>query len=146
MKFFKKLAVLCAAITLCFGVGSSLTACGGNDESSSNSTENSAYVPTTPHASGYDFKVTLPEGANPEDYEVQLCTEDNAFCINPVKVGANGYVNYNPNNITEQNKDKEYVVHVMKNGEQLTKLEFSAKPSTIPANYDGAIIEIIITK
>ncbi len=148
MKFFKKLAVLCAAITLCVGVGASLAACGG-DEGDSSSIESSLYVPTTPHADGYDFHITVPEGASPTDYAVQLC-DTSGSCIQFMAFAENGYLNYNP---APLDKTMTYEVHIMekKNGSFsgdsiMDSTEYQITKDTIPANYTGAIIEVIITK
>lgn len=97
MKLIKKLALLCASLSLCAGV-CAMTACelslGGNTDSSTapatSSTETSSQAPAT--ASAFKFKVVKADGTPATNVSVQLCIADT--CYAPVKTDANGEVSY----------------------------------------------------
>ncbi len=137
MKFFKKLAVLCTALTLCFGIGTSLVACGGDKKESSSSSQT---------LSGYYFKVLKADGTAAKGYRVQLCTADNVNCLSPVAVGDDGMVAYTADPATA------WVIHLMEGTKQVSSLDYQITngSSTIPANYNGGTkdspIEIKLTK
>ncbi len=131
MKLFKKLAILCTALTLCVGVGATVASCGG---------DKGGDVTSEATQEGYNFKVLKKDGTPAAGYQVQLCLAgDAASCFMPVDVEEDGTVFY------AVDKTKEYEIHLMLNGEQVSKLNFQTL-SKIPANYDGGVIEIKLTK
>lgn len=100
MKLFKKLALLCTALTMVVGFAA-LTACGsnggGNDDSSS-----SAEAPAT----AYTITVLNANGNKAQDVMVQVCTADMTMCLMPVAVDPNGTA------VVQAASETEYVVHV----------------------------------
>jgi len=117
MKLFKKIAVLCMALTLCFGAGAALTACGGNDETSSSEQTVTAYT----------FTVLNADGTAAKDINVQLCVLGNAAaCYMPMATDANGKVTYNPPGFPGEG---EYEIHLLSK-DLSTSLEFNGPVST----------------
>ncbi len=116
MKLFKKLAVLCMALTLCFGAGAALTACGGNTEDSS----------TEQTAECYVFTVLNADGTAAKDINVQLCVLDNAAaCYMPMATDANGKISYTPIGFPGEG---EYEIHLF--DLSMKPLEFTGPVST----------------
>ena len=65
MKLFKKLAILCATISLCVGF-SAFAACGGKDNSAPTYTINDV-VPAPSSDAGYYFKIVNADGTPAKD-------------------------------------------------------------------------------
>ncbi len=130
MKLFKKLAVLCMALTLCVGVGATMTACGGGNGDGTSS--------EAPFTNGYRFRVVNQDGSPATGYQVQICIAGNASaCLAPAKVDANGYVNY-----VVEDKTQAYEIHLLDaNYEAVENFE---SLETIPANYNGGVIVITL--
>lgn len=132
MKLFKKLATICVAITMCFGLGLTLTACdnGGNPTNSEQSA-NATYV----------FSVTKNNAAA-IGYEIQLCTKNAdgslGACLQPVAVGADGLAK-----IAISDVNSVYEIHVMKDGSPLDKSKYITF-GDVPANYNGDEISVIV--
>ncbi len=121
MKLFKKLAILGMALSLCFGAGAALTACG--DESDSSSQE---------QTTSYSFKLLNADDTPAVGYKIQLCKTDGS-CLAFKAVGADGKVSY-PVNPTEA-----YEVHVLNENDE--QVEFVGT-KTLAANYDGGEISL----
>ncbi len=133
MKLFKKLATVCMAITMSFGVGMALTACDDNGGNPTNS-EQSANAT-------YSFNVTK-NGAAAVGYEIQLCTKNAdgslGVCLSPVAVGEDGVAK-----ISISDVNSVYEIHVMKNGTPLEKDQYITS-GDVPANYNGGAISVIV--
>ncbi len=141
MKIFKKVAMLCMALTLCLSVGATV-ACGGKDKGG-NSTSSSITDEVT--QDGYSFKVVNASGAPATGYKIQLCKKapDGTLgaCLMPVSVGADGTLSYK---VTD--KDTAYEIHVLDaNGTALKKTEY-VTTGDIPANYDGGELTVTVNK
>jgi hypothetical protein len=137
MKFLKKLAILCTALTLCVGFAS-FTACGGNNNSAGSSvSEETKYSPddviTAPtDKAGYYFKVINADGTPAKNVKVQLC-KGSEMCFDPIAVDANGDVCYVPNAGVG-----EYDIHVLGGEWGTDEMSFTGAektPATYPANY-----------
>ncbi len=127
MKFFKKLAILGMALLLSFGVGTALTACGGDDGEGSNNGVQS----TT-----FNFKVLNADDTPAIGYNVQLCYKSNGGCIAGVAIDADGTCEYNV-----PDGSVAYTVHIWTLDRQTEITDFIGL-ETIPANYNGG--EIIL--
>ncbi len=141
MKIFKKLVTLCAAITLAFGVGASLAACDKEESSSSSASSSSTSVDSKVM---YEFELKFEDGSPAEGYQIKLCTADNAICLTPVTTDANGKASVE---ITSENQDKAFVIHVMLNYQELQPYESrinTAGVEPIPVGYNGDVIQIAI--
>ncbi len=79
MKLFKKLAVLCTALTLCAGVGATMSACGED----------------APAATAYQFKIVKADGSAASNYMIQLCDADGCDGGPNTISDANGNVTFN---------------------------------------------------
>ena len=91
MKLIKKLALVCASLTLCAGV-CSLTACFGDDSSSSATSSVETSSEATATATSFKFKVLNKDGTPATNVSVQLCID--TTCYAPVQTDANGEVSY----------------------------------------------------
>ncbi len=138
MKLLKKLATLFMALTMCLGLGLALTACGDNEESSSSQQNN---------RSQYSFTVVKADTTPAVGYKIQLC-KTSGECIPPVEVQADGIAK-----VSVSDTEISYVIHVVKgqNNQEVTAftiLSFNENESdyTIPANYQGGAITVIITE
>ncbi len=121
MKFFKKLATLFMALALCFGVGTAI-ACGEKKE----------------EAKGYTFKVLKADGTPAEGYSVQLCKTDGS-CLEFVAIDEDGEIFY-----ALEDTGIAYELHILDASQD--QVEFKGGLKTIPANYDGGVISIKLTK
>lgn len=147
MKLFKKLAILCATLSLCVGFAA-FASCGSNaDSSSDNPTESSTpstdettkvnpddVIPVPDGAAGYYFKVINADGTPAKDVKVQLCVGLD-LCYTPVAVDANGDVYYAPNGFPGAGV---YDVHVLGGewgDEQMSFDGVTQTPDAYPANY-----------
>lgn len=90
MKLLKKLALVCASLTLCAGV-CAVTACSGGGEDASSSATSSSEATAT--ATSFKFKVLNKNGTPATNVYVQLCIGAD-LCYQPVKTDANGEVSY----------------------------------------------------
>ncbi len=134
MKKIAKLASIILAAFLSFGV-LAFTACGGKDNSESNTpTESSVSTGTnssTPSNSSeessggvvelgsYEITVLNADGSAAKDVFVQLCIYENGSlgaCLMPVAVGVNGKVSYTA-------EEKTYEIHVLNASYQPLELE-----------------------
>ncbi len=132
MKLFKKLAVLCMALTLCVGIGATVVACGGDEPDTSSSAT----------VEGYSFKVLKKDGSPATGYSVYLCQSGApTICLMPVDVAADGTAT-----IEVDDKTVGYDVHLQLNGKDVSDLDFQASTKSIPANYDGGVITITLNK
>lgn len=91
MKLIKKLALVCASLTLCAGV-CALTACFGDDSSSSATSSAETSSEATATATSFKFKVLNKDGTPATNVSVQLCID--TTCYAPVQTDANGEVSY----------------------------------------------------
>lgn len=92
MKLIKKIALICASLTLCAGV-CSMTACLGDDSSSSSATSSvETSSEATAAATSFKFKVLNANGTPATNVSVQLCID--TTCYAPVQTDANGEVSY----------------------------------------------------
>ncbi len=135
MKLFKKLAAICMALTMCFGLGMAFTACGGNDNPGAEQN----------YAATYVFNVTKNNAAA-VGYQIQLCSKNAdgtlGACEQPVDVGSDGIAKVGITDVSTA-----YEIHVMKDNKQLGKDYYAISGLVdIPANYNGGTITIIITK
>ena len=137
MKFLKKLAILCMALTLCAGF-TSLTACGGTGTSTESSANGETkyspddVIPVPTDKAGYYFKVINADGTPAKDVKVQLCQGDK-MCFDAVAVDANGDVCYVPTPGAG-----EYDIHVLGGEWGTDNIEFTGATTTTatyPANY-----------
>ncbi len=127
MKFFKKLATLVMALTLCVGVGATIGACGGDKDNSSTVEQTKTTC---------KFKVLLADKTTPAvGYKVQLCLT-NGTCITGVPVAEDGTCDYP---IT---KGTEYTVHIWNLDDTQEITDFTGL-KTIPANYDGSEVVLV---
>ncbi len=133
MKLFRKLAVLCMALTLCCGVGAAMAACGEKDPAPSSTEAPASDV--KPIENGYTFKLLKADGSPAAGYQIQICKEDNSICLAPVVVAANGVAN-----VVVENKTIPYAIHIL--DESYAPVEDFDGMSVIPANYDGGVIEL----
>ena len=97
MKLIKKLALLCASLSLCAGV-CAMTACefslGGGTSSSTAPATSSAEASSeaTATANAFKFKVLNADGTPSTNVYIQLCIADT--CYAPVQTDENGEVSY----------------------------------------------------
>ncbi len=110
MKLFKKLALLCTALTLTAGFAA-LTACGGSGDDNSSSVENTSSVVENSSeesseeapATAYAITVLNADGSKAQNVNVQFCIAN--MCFAPVMVDENGTA-------VITTPESEYVVHV----------------------------------
>ena len=135
MKALKKIAGICLALTLCFGIGA-LTACNDNAGNTSSITSEQ---PTG--ASGYKFKVLNADGTPAVGYQVQLCIlnskGEQTACYMPIAVGENGQVTYAPQGFPGAGT---YNIHVL--DAKNAQVEFEGAEKT-PTEYNTE--DIVLT-
>ncbi len=140
MKLFKKLTVACMAICLCFGA-MAMTACNkeeNNGSSSSSSSSSSSASAPEEQEQGYNFKIVDADGNPVAGYFVQLCFAGGDACLAPQKASdANGLAFYKLDDITQA-----YDIHLLDAEQNTVKGTDFVSMGTIPANYDGGVIEI----
>lgn len=137
MKFFKKLAILCMAFTLCCGVSVALTACEGDEPSSGVSATQETV---------YKFKVLNKDGTAATQYKVQLCKKDengqlDGCLSNLGAVGADGVATISVTDTTTK-----YEIHLIsvESGDLLDKLSYQTQDT--PVGHDGSEIVVQLTK
>ena len=123
MKLFKKLALLCTALTMVVGFGA-MTACGGGGSDDSSSVE-------TP-ATAYTITVLNANGSKAQDVMVQVCTADMTMCLMPIPVDANGTAIISAD-------EKEYVVHVW---DSMMSQEYSLQGNHTVTAYGSYTVQI----
>ncbi len=132
MKFFKKLAVLCMALTLCFGVGSTFAACGDDKGSTSSSVQETI---------AYKFKITTANDEPAGGYRVLLC-DSTGTCGMFQVADENGVVEYPASALPGSKTAAAYDIHVMPPDiNDSTYLDHTGLKKT-PAEFGGA--EIIL--
>ena len=138
MKLLKKLAILAMSLTLCLGTSALVTACGGNNDSSSSSVASSVESSTTSSTessaeattNAYTFIVLNSNGSPAENINVQLCMLGNgAACFMPMLTDASGKVEYTFDGFVEG----EYEIHLF-DSTMTTSLEFDG-PTTTTATF-----------
>ena len=141
MKLIKKLALLCASLTLCAGV-CSMTACFGDEASSSSapsSQEASSEAPAA--ATGYKFKVVKADGTPAAGYHVLICLANGA-CNPPAQTDSNGEVTVEPI-AALGGKAGEYEIHVMDADMNSDYLDFDGLTIT-PSTYNTEAIVLTL--
>ncbi len=128
MKFLKKLATFCMALTMCFGLGTALVACGDEGAQSSSSSQTAT--------TQYSFVVVKEDQSPALGYEIQLCKINadgtQGSCLAPVPVTADGSVK-----VTIADTSIGYEIHVTKDSVPLDKDKYSVT-GDIPANHDAS--------
>ena len=137
MKLFKKLAILCTALTLCCGVSVALTACEGDEPSSGISATQETV---------YKFKVLNKDGTAATQYKVQLCKKDEngklGACLSVLGVvGADGVAT-----ISVADTSTKYEIHLIsvESGDLLDKFSYNTQDT--PVGHDGSEIVVRLTK
>lgn len=133
MKLFKKLAILCATISLCVGF-SAFAACGGSKNNSAPTYTINDVVPAPSSDAGYYFKIVNADGTPAKDVKIQLC-KGTEMCFEPIALDASGNALYNPNGFPGAGV---YDIHVLGGewgDEQLSFDGVQTTPDAFPANY-----------
>ncbi len=142
MKKMIKLATLCMALVLSFGL-SVFTACNNNGnnsspaESSSPSSSESSSTGENDNVTAYSFKLVDANGAALNGYAIQLCKGTDA-CFRPSYTDASGMASYNFPNATQD----AYDIHVW-NADMTQEYNYNGDHTT-PAEYDGTTIVLTL--
>ena len=139
MKTITKLATLCMALFLSFGI---MSACGGNTSTESSSpavsseasSESSSTADAT--ATAYSIQLVDANGAPLSGYAIQLC-KGTAACYAPCLTDANGMVSYNKAPAPDA-----YDIHVW-SSDMTQEYDYTGEHTT-PTEYNTEAIVLVL--